>query len=442
MWKKFWITGICLPLCLAVAMQAEAAEKTEFRLTGVQTEKQLPQIWKGEVRAQWTDDLPVRQADHLEDWQETAVQEAADQNAVVIETPHGLLMEASTGTVLYEKGADEKVHPASVTKVMTMLLIMEALDQGKIDLQDPVVTSAHAKSMGGSQVFLEEGETQTVETMLKCIVIASGNDAAVAMAEHLAGSEEAFVQKMNERAEELGMKNTHFVDCCGLTDSVEHYTSARDVALMSRELLVKHPQITRYSSVWMEDISHVTAKGSSPFTLTNTNKLLRSYEGCDGLKTGSTSLAKYCLSSTAVRNGIRLISVVMTSPDSKTRFRNASQLLNYGFAVCSLYRDLHQETALPLVPVAGGKKGEICCEYEGAFTYLSTAAEDFSKITTQIKWGENLRAPVEKGAVLGEQIYYLGEKKLGSCRILAAESVEKAGFSDYLKMVWEEYLPA
>lgn len=473
MWKKIGITGICLTLWLTGAVQAEAAEKTEIRLTGMQNEERILEIGQEKAQVYWEEGLTDREAqmqwgEGLTDreaqvqWEEGLTdqkaqvqweddlaaqqgmedQETGDQNGVAIETPHGLLMEASTGTVLYEKEADEKIHPASVTKVMTMLLIMEALEQGKIKLQDPVVTSAHAKSMGGSQVFLEEGETQTVETMLKCIVIASGNDAAVAMAEHLAGSEEAFVQRMNERAGELGMKNTHFVDCCGLTDSGEHYTSARDVALMSRELLVKHPQITRYSSVWMEDITHVTARGSSPFTLTNTNKLLRSYEGCDGLKTGSTSLAKYCLSSTAVRNGIRLISVVMTAPDSKTRFRNASELFNYGFAVCSLYKDLHQETPLPRVTVAGGKKGEISCEYEGAFTYLSTAAEDFSKITAQIHWGEDLRAPVEKGAVLGEQIYYLGEKKLGSCKILASETVEKAGFSDYLKRVWEEYLPA
>ena len=259
---------------------------------------------------------------------------AAEEAGLEIETPHAILMEASTGTVLYEKDADTSVHPASVTKVMTMLLIMEALDQGKIKLEDEVVTSAHAKSMGGSQVFLEEGEKQTVETMLKCIVIASGNDAAVAMAEHIGGSEQSFVQKMNERAAQLGMKNTHFVDCCGLTDSTDHYTSARDVALMSRELLVNHPEICDYSSIWMEDITHVTRQGSSPFTLTNTNKLLRSYDGCDGLKTGSTSQAKYCLSSTAVRNGIRLISVVLTAPDSKTRFNNASELLNYGYGKC------------------------------------------------------------------------------------------------------------
>lgn len=362
----------------------------------------------------------------------------AEEAALELSTPHAILMEASTGEVLFEKDADTPVHPASVTKVMTMLLIMEALDQGSISLEDEVVTSAHAKSMGGSQVFLEEGEKQTVETMLKCIVIASGNDAAVAMAEHISGSEEAFVSRMNERAGELGMKNTHFVDCCGLTDSAEHYTTARDVAAMSRELLVNHPQITRYSSVWMEDITHETRQGSTPFTLTNTNKLLRSFEGCDGLKTGSTSVAKYCLSATAVRNGIRLIGVVMTSPDSKTRFGEMSQILNYGFGVCSLYRDVHEAELAP-VSVAGGKQEAVSAAYEGEFTYLSTTSEDFSQITSQIQWVENLRAPIAKGDVLGEQVYYLGEKEIGRCRILAQEDVEKADFWHCLGKMWELY---
>lgn len=362
----------------------------------------------------------------------------AEEAALELSTPHAILVEASTGEILFEKDADTPVHPASVTKVMTMLLIMEALDQGSISLEDEVVTSAHAKSMGGSQVFLEEGEKQTVETMLKCIVIASGNDAAVAMAEHISGSEEAFVSRMNERAGELGMKNTHFVDCCGLTDSAEHYTTARDVAVMSRELLVNHPQITRYSSVWMEDITHETRQGSTPFTLTNTNKLLRSFEGCDGLKTGSTSVAKYCLSATAVRNGIRLIGVVMTSPDSKTRFGEMSQILNYGFGVCSLYRDVHEAELAP-VSVAGGKQEAVSAAYEGEFTYLSTTSEDFSQITSQIQWAENLRAPIAKGDVLGEQVYYLGEKEIGRCRILAQEDVEKADFWHCLGKMWELY---
>lgn len=366
---------------------------------------------------------------------------AEAEEVLELESPRAILMEVSTGTVLFEKEADTRAHPASVTKVMTMLLIMEALEQGQITLEEEVVTSAHARSMGGSQVFLEEGEKQTVETMLKCIVIASGNDAAVAMAEHISGSEQAFVQKMNEKAAQLGMKNTHFVDCCGLTDSTEHYTSARDVAVMSRELLGKHPKISEYSRIWMEDITHVTRKGSSPFTLTNTNKLLRSYEGCDGLKTGSTSVAKYCLSATAVRNEIRLISVIMTAPDSKARFQNAAELLNYGYGKCSLYQDKHEQPLADL-KVAGGKTDTVQLEYEAPFTYLSTQAEDFSQITMQMKWKQDLKAPIQKGEIVGEQQYFLGEKLLGSCSIVASENMEKADFGDCLRKAWKEYLAA
>ena len=214
-----------------------------------------------------------------------------------IQAPSALLMEASTGQVIYEKDADTKRSPASITKIMTLILIFDALDSGKIKMTDEVVTSAHAKSMGGSQVFLEEGETQTVETMIKCIVVASGNDASVAMAEYIAGTEEEFVKMMNERAAGLGMTNTHFEDCCGLTDSPTHVTTARDIALMSRELINKYPQIHNYSTIWMENITHVTKQGTKEFGLSNTNKLLKMATNFNvtGLKTGSTSLAKYCL---------------------------------------------------------------------------------------------------------------------------------------------------
>lgn len=220
----------------------------------------------------------------------------ADQSqaAVQIAAPSAILMEASTGQVIYEKDADEKRSPASVTKVMTLILIFDALQSGKIQLTDEVVTSAHAKSMGGSQVFLEEGEKQTVETLIKCIVIASGNDASVAMAEYIAGSEDEFVRMMNERAASLGMSNTHFVDCCGLTESPDHYTTARDIAIMSRELINKYPQIHNYSTIWMENITHVTKQGTKEFGLSNTNKLLKMATNftVTGLKTGSTSIAK------------------------------------------------------------------------------------------------------------------------------------------------------
>ena len=211
-------------------------------------------------------------------WGETA-QDTENSGEQLIEAPSAVLMEKETGTVIYSRDPDTRRSPASITKIMTLILIFDAIENGKLHLDDTITTSAYAKSMGGSQVFLEEGETQKAETMIKCIVIASGNDASVAMAEHLSGTEQAFVEQMNKRAAELGMKNTHFADCCGLTESRDHYTTAYDIALMSRELITRYPQILTYSSIWMEDITHVTRKGSSRFTLTNTNKLLRSYEG-------------------------------------------------------------------------------------------------------------------------------------------------------------------
>lgn len=285
-------------------------------------------------------------------------------NTDLIQAPSGVLMEPETGTIIYEKDKDTRRSPASITKIMTLILIFDALEKGTLKLEDTVTTSAYAKSMGGSQVFLEEGETQTVETMIKCIVIASGNDASVAMAEHICGSEQEFVRHMNERAAGLGMTNTHFEDCCGLTDSANHYTTAEDIAIMSRELITKYPKILEYSSIWMENITHVTRQGSKEFCLTNTNKLLRSYEGCVGLKTGSTSLAKYCLSAVAKRNGVTLIAVVMAAPDYKVRFKDAATMLNYGFGRCSIYIDEKMQ-ALPQVPVKKGKEKSVPLLYAG-----------------------------------------------------------------------------
>lgn len=221
------------------------------------------------------------------------------QAAVEVTSPSAILVEASTGTIIFEKNSTERRSPASVTKVMTLLLAFEQIDAGKIKLEDMVMTSEHAMSMGGSQVYLETGETQTMETMIKCIVISSGNDACVAVAEHIAGTESEFVAMMNDKAAQLGMADTHFEDCCGLTESENHYTSARDIAIMSRELITKHPKIFDYTKIWMEDITHTTARGSSTFTLSSTNKLLKQYEWTTGLKTGFTSKAMYCLSATA-----------------------------------------------------------------------------------------------------------------------------------------------
>lgn len=362
--------------------------------------------------------------------------EAPHSGEPEVSAPSALLMEAKTGTVIYEKNADEPRNPASVTKIMTLILIFDALASGQIRLEDQVVTSAYAKSMGGSQVFLEEGEVQSVETLIKCIVIASGNDASVAMAEYVSGDEGTFVRKMNERAAGLGMEHTRFVDCCGLTTDPEHVTTARDIALMSRELLTRYPQITAYSTIWMENITHVTKQGSKEFGLSNTNKLLKMAANfrVTGLKTGSTSIAKYCLAATAEKDGIELIAAIMAAPDYKTRFRDAMTLLNYGYGNCRMYRD-ERIPALEPVLVKGGVKDAVKAEYRGEFTYLALHGEDFSKISRELIVDQSLQAPVNKGDVLGYLIYKLGEEELGRVAIEASEAVEKAGFADYWRKV-------
>ncbi|RGY93418.1 D-alanyl-D-alanine carboxypeptidase [Ruminococcus sp. AM29-26] len=354
------------------------------------------------------------------------------ESADLIQAPSGVLMEAQTGTVIYQKDSDTRRSPASITKIMTLILIFDALEKGNLKLDDIVTTSAYAKSMGGSQVFLEEGETQTVETLIKCIVIASGNDASVAMAEHICGSEQEFVRHMNERATELGMKNTHFEDCCGLTDSSNHYTTARDIAIMSRELITKYPKILEYSSIWMENITHVTKQGTKEFGLTNTNKLLRSYDGCVGLKTGSTSLAKYCLSAVAKRNKITLIAVVMAAPDYKVRFKDAASMLNYGFSRCSLYIDEKMQP-LPEVPVKKGKEKSVPLVYEKQFQYLNTDGETIGKVEKKLRIHREVKAPLKKGSQAGEMIYSADGKELGRVRILYARTIGQATYLDCVK---------
>ena len=352
------------------------------------------------------------------------------------QAPSALLMEASTGQVIYEKDADTKRSPASITKIMTLILIFDALDSGKIKMTDEVVTSAHAKSMGGSQVFLEEGETQTVETMIKCIVVASGNDASVAMAEYIAGTEEEFVKMMNERAAGLGMTNTHFEDCCGLTESPDHVTTARDIALMSRELINKYPQIHNYSTIWMENITHVTKQGTKEFGLSNTNKLLKMATNFQvtGLKTGSTSLAKYCLSATAEKDGVRLIASIMAAPDYKARFADAQTLLNYGYANCRLYED-KEMLPLPELAVDNGVTDSVPLKCGGTFSYLSLNGEDLAAIEKELVLPESIAAPVEEGQSAGVIQYSLAGKKLGEVPVLTAGTVKEAGFLDYFKRV-------
>ena len=353
---------------------------------------------------------------------------------VETESPSVILMEVTTGTVLAEKNAQEQRSPASITKIMTLLLIFEELEKGTLHLEDEVITSAHAKSMGGSQVYLEEGEKQTVETMIKCIVVASGNDASVAMAEHIAGSEDGFVDKMNQKAKELGMNDTHFEDCCGLTDSDSHYTTAEDVARMSRELITKYPQILKYSSIWMENITHVTAQGTKEFCLTNTNKLIRSLDGCVGLKTGSTSKARFCVSAVAKRENLTLLAVVMGAPDSKIRNRDAASLLNYGFGSYQMYEDDNEEKLSP-APVQRGVEDTVKCRILEPFYYLDREGRNLENIEKQIQIKEGITAPVKKGDILGKAVFMLDGEVIGETDIIATENVEKAGFFDYLKRI-------
>jgi hypothetical protein len=348
-----------------------------------------------------------------------------------VESPSVILMEASTGKTVYEKNADETLHPASITKIMTLILIFDALSENKITLDENVTVSEHAASMGGSQVFLEAGEKQTVNTMIKCISVASANDASVAMAEHIWGSEQTFVDKMNERAQGLGMSGTHFVNCCGL-DTDGHMMTARDVAIMSRELITRYPQIHEYSGIWMDTITHSTRRGESEFGLSNTNKLIKQYEWATGLKTGSTGLAKCCLSATAEKDGIELIAVVMAAPNSKTRFKDAISLLNYGYGVVDIYRDnawLSQEK----IAVHGGKSDSVTCRKNNEFVYVFTEDTDTGRIRCTEEYADGLEAPVYEGDVVGQMVYELDGNILGTVDIVAADTVEKAGLGDCIR---------
>ncbi len=358
---------------------------------------------------------------------------------VAVSSPSVILIESSTGQVIYESNSTERRSPASITKIMTLLLTFEALKEGRVSLQDQVITSEYASSMGGSQVFLAQGEIQTLETMIKCIAVASGNDASVAVAEHIAGSEEAFVDLMNQKAAELGMVDTHFEDCCGLSDSDGHYSSARDVALMSRELTVKYPEVFDYTKIWMEDITHETKQGTTNFTLSSTNKLLKQYQWATGLKTGSTSKAKYCLSATASKDGIDLIAVVMGAPDYKVRFQDAQALLTYGFGVCKIYIDENKDP-LKSLTVEGGVEELVPLRYSGEFRYLDTSGSDLSAVEKVLELPEAVTAPVAEGAEAGRVRYLLNGVEIGSVPIVFGAAVEKAGYLDYLKKIFGVFL--
>lgn len=333
--------------------------------------------------------------------------------------PSCILMEASSGLVLYEDNADEALPPASVTKIMTLLLVMEAIDDGKLKWDDMVQTSEYAASMGGSQVYLEVGEEMSVSEMVKCVVVSSANDAAVALAEKVAGSEENFVVKMNERANELGMVNTVFKNTNGLDDTVDgHITSARDIALMSRELIVKHPEILEYSSIWMDTVRN------GAFGLTNTNRLIRFYRGANGLKTGSTSKAKFCISATAERDGMELIAVVMAAETRDVRNEAAKKLLDYGFANWELA--VMKFEKLDAIDVVGGVEPSVELVYSEMKAVVQKGSA--AKIERIYELPEKISAPISEGEQLGTVRYLLSGEEIAETPIYATSEVKRLGY--------------
>ena len=327
-----------------------------------------------------------------------------------------VLMEKETGTFLLEENAHEKLEPASVTKIMTLLLVMEAVDAGQLSMDDLVTVSAYAAGMGGSQVYLEEGEQMPVSEMIKCVTVVSGNDCAAALAEHVAGSEGAFVARMNQRAQELGMADTTFLNCSGLP-AQGHVTSAHDIALMSRELILNHPSIRDYTTIWMDSIRN------GEFGLTNTNRLVRFYQGATGLKTGFTSSAMYCMSATAERDGMELISVVMKSPTSNQRFEDARALLDYGFANYSLV-PVYPDTPLAPVDVLLGTSAQVQPRPERECRLLVRKGEE-NQVTTRLSLAENVEAPVEQGQILGQLEVFVGDEMRDTIPILSSQQVER-----------------
>jgi len=352
---------------------------------------------------------------------------AEEGGELSLTAPSVILIEAGTGQILYEKNCHDQRPPASVTKIMTMLLVVEAIDEGRISQDEMVRCSEFAASMGGSQVYLEPGEEMSVRDMLKAVAVASGNDAAVALAEHIAGSHEGFVKMMNERAAALGMHDTNFVNCNGLDDPA-HLTSAHDIALMSREL-VRHPLVLEFTGIWMDSLRE------GAFGLVNTNKLIRFYEGANGLKTGSTSVAKYCLSASAVRNGMNLIAVVLASETSKDRFSDATKLLDYGFANYAVADSLLTQAELTPPAVLKGCSDTVQIGIGEDFHLLVSKAK-LNQIEKQMEVPETVPAPVRQGDVLGKVIFKADGEVIGETELIALETVERQGvWGMYQKLV-------
>ena len=343
-----------------------------------------------------------------------ATQEAAAE--LSLSCASAILMEKETGTILYDMSSHERLPPASVTKIMTLLLVMEAIDAGRIGANDMVTISSYAAGMGGSQVYLKEGEQLSVHELIKCVAVVSGNDCAVALAEYLSGSETAFVSQMNQRAAELGMKDTTFLNCTGLPAS-GHVTSAYDIALMSRELILNHPSIRQYTTIWMDSIR------DGAFGLTNTNRLIRFYSGATGLKTGSTDSALYCMSATAERDGMELIAVIMKAPTTAQRFEDAKTLLDYGFSAYAL-KEVYPDTPLPPVHVRLGQIAQVQPQLQRACRILVDKG-DVNSISTKLDLTPDVQAPVEQNQILGSLQIYVGDELRDTIPILAAQSVPR-----------------
>ena len=339
-----------------------------------------------------------------------------DSMPLVLSSASALLMEKETGTVLLQQNAHQKLEPASVTKIMTLLLVMEAVDSGRLSLDELVPVSAHAAGMGGSQVYLKEGERLSVSDLIKCVAVVSGNDCAVALAERLSGSESAFVDQMNQKAQALGMEDTHFVNCTGLP-APGHLTSAYDIALMSRQLLLHHPDIRQYTNIWTDSIRN------GAFGLTNTNRLIRFYDGATGLKTGFTASAQYCMSAAAQRNGMELIAVVMKAPTTAQRFQDASSLLDYGFANYALITP-QPESPLAPVDVLLGRSKTVQPQLQRE-CHLLVEKTQADQVTTRVDLAQDVQAPVDPGQTLGEFQVYVGNELRDSVPIVAAQGVDR-----------------
>ncbi len=365
---------------------------------------------------------------------ETSAQSSANvqnDNFLNLDAESAILIEQNSGQILYSHNIHEKLHPASVTKIMSLLLIMEALDSGKITLETQIPCSENAANMGGSQIWLDPRENLSVNDMLKAIAVVSANDCVTAMAEYLSGSTENFVKMMNEKAKELGMNDTNFVNCHGL-DEDDHLTSAYDIALMSRELLTKHPQITNYTTIWTDSLRD----GKS--ALSNTNKLVRNYSGCTGLKTGSTSKALFNLSASATRNDLSLISVIMKAPTSAIRFSNASTLLDYGFNTFSYKSFATKGEVFKSIPVTKGTADTINAIYESSPSFLIKKGEE-SSITYEINLPESIQAPITQGQQLGTISYYLNNDKIAEVSLIAENSINKISFINIMKSLFSNW---